>query len=165
MQPADLCETIRHTCAAQRWCGPFLQYVASSLGYTSSRAITHLSRMELDTMLPADKKRTAHKAVVTRVLEGDSRASRAQRRAAFGNVGLAEPLRTLIDKVARQPTRVTDEGIAAVLSSGVSEDQLFELVICAAIGQATRQYETALEALAEATTNEKGSEHASEDPH
>jgi hypothetical protein len=116
-------------------------------------------------MLPENKKRTAHKAVVARVLEGDGRAARAERRAAFENAGLAEPLRTLIDKVAGQPTRVTDEDVAAVLASGTSEDQLFELVVCAAIGQATRQYETALEALAEAMTGEKGSEHASEDPH
>ena len=115
-------------------------------------------------MLAEDKKRTAHKAVVTRVLEGDGRASRTERRAAFENAGLAEPLRTLIDKVARQPTRVTDEDIAAVKASGESEDQIFELVVCAAIGQATRQYETALEALDEAMTDEKGSEHASEDP-
>jgi alkylhydroperoxidase family enzyme len=116
-------------------------------------------------MLPEDKKRTAHRALVTRILEGDGRASRAERRAAFENAGLAEPLCTLIDKVARRPARVTDGDIAAVLASGESEDQLFELVVCAAIGQATRQYETALEALAEAMTDEKGSEHASEDPH
>ncbi len=116
-------------------------------------------------MVPEDKKRTAHKAVVTRVLEGDGRAARAERRAAFENAGLAEPLRTLIDKVARQPTRVTDEGVAAVKASGTSEDQLFELVVCAAIGQATRQYEMALEALAETMTDKERSEHASEDPH
>ncbi len=116
-------------------------------------------------MLPEDKKRTAHKTVVTRVLEGDGRAPSAERRAAFENAGLAEPLRTLIDKVARQPTRVTDEDVAAVLASGESEDQIFEFVVCAAIGQATRQYETALEALAVAMTGEKGSKHASEDPH
>ena len=115
-------------------------------------------------MLAEDKKRTAHKAVVTRVLEGDGRASRDARRAAFDNAGLTEPLRTLIDKVARQPTRVTNEDIAAVKASGLSEDQIFDLVVCAAIGQATRQYETALEALDEAMTDEKGSEHASEDP-
>src|SRR5258708_28488195 len=101
-------------------------------------------------MLPEERKRTAHTAVVTRVLEGDGRASRVQRRAAFENAGLGEPLRTLIDKVATQPTRVTDEDIAAVLASGLSEDQIFELVICAAIGQATRQYETALRAPADA---------------
>ena len=119
---------------------------------------------ELDTMLREDKKRTAHRALVTRVLEGDGRSARAERRAAFENAGLAEPLRTLIDKVARQPTRVTDEDIAAVKASEVSEDQIFELVVCAAIGQATRQYETALDALAEAVTGEKGNEHASQDP-
>ena len=110
-----------------------------------------------------DTKRTAHKAVVTRVLEGDGRASRDARRAAFDNAGLTEPLRTLIDKVARQPTRVTNEDIAAVKASGESEDQIFELVVCAALGAATRQYEAALEALAEATTGKKGGEHASED--
>ena len=115
-------------------------------------------------MLPEDKKRTAHRTLVTRILEGDGRASRAERRTAFENAGLAEPLRTLIDKVARRPRRVTDEDVAAVKASGESEDQIFELVVCAAIGQATRQYETALEALAEAMTGEKRSEHASEDP-
>jgi len=122
------------------------------------------SKVELDTVRAEDKKRTAHKAVVTRVLEGDGRASRAERRAAFENAGRASSLRTLIDKVARQPPRVTDEDVAAVLASGMSEDQIFELVVCAAIGQATRQYETALDALAEVMTGEKGSEHASEDP-
>jgi hypothetical protein len=120
--------------------------------------------VDLDKMPTEDKKRLAHKAVVTRVLEGDGRASRAERRAAFDNAGLTEPLRTLIDKVARQPTRVTNEDVAKVEASGESEDQIFELVVCAALGQATRQYEAALEALAEATTGKKRSEHASEDP-
>jgi len=115
-------------------------------------------------MVIEDKKRTAHSAVVIRVLEGDGRASRAERRAAFENAGLGEPLCTLIDKVARQPTRVSDEDIAAVLASGESEDQLFELVVCAAIGAATRQYEAALHALEEAMTGKKRSEHASENP-
>jgi alkylhydroperoxidase family enzyme len=110
-------------------------------------------------MLPEDRKRAAQKVVVSHVLEGDGRASRAQRRAAFENNGLAEPLRTLIEKVATRPTQVTDEDIAAVRSSGVSEEQIFELVVCAAVGQATRQYETALNALAEAMNegrDEKG---------
>lgn len=106
-------------------------------------------------MVIDDKKRTAHRAVVIRVLEGDGRASHADRRAAFENAGLGEPLRTLIDKVARHPTRVSDEDIATVLASGESEDQIFELVVCAAIGAATRQYETALQALEEAMISEK----------
>lgn len=106
-------------------------------------------------MVIQDKKRTAHRAVVIRVLEGDGRASHAARRAAFENAELGEPLRTLIDKVAKQPTRVTDEDIAAVLAAGESEDQIFELVVCAAIGAATRQYETALRALEEAMIGKK----------
>jgi len=38
---------------------------------------------------------------------------------------------------------------------GLSEDQIFELVVCAAIGQATRQYQSALGALAEAVAHER----------
>jgi hypothetical protein len=94
----------------------------------------------------------ARKALVARILEGDGRASHAQRRAAFNDAGLAEPLKTLIEKVAKHAYKITDEDIAAARASGLSEDQIFELVVCAAIGQATRQYDTALAALVEATT-------------
>jgi hypothetical protein len=105
----------------------------------------------------------AHQAVVGRVLEGEGRASRAQRHAAFDNALVEEPLHRLISKVAERPTQITDEDIAAVKGSGVSEDQIFELVVCAAIGQATRQYQSALEALA-AVTTKGGGENASRDP-
>ena len=89
--------------------------------------------------------------LVARILQGDGRASHAQRRAAFDNVGLAEPLRTLIDKITKHAYKVTDDDIAAARASGLSEDQIFELAVCAAIGQATRQYDTALAALDAAT--------------
>ena len=95
--------------------------------------------------------RQARKAVVARILEGAGRASHAERRAAFDNAGLAEPLRTLIDKVAKRAYKIADEDIAAVRASGLSEDQIFEMLVCAAIGQATRQYDTALAALDAAT--------------
>jgi hypothetical protein len=100
--------------------------------------------------------RAAHKVLLTRILEGDGHAPRSLRRAAFDNAGLAEPLRTLIDRVAKQATQVTDEDIAAVKASGLSEDQVFELVVCAAVGQSARQYETALEALDQALSGKKG---------
>jgi alkylhydroperoxidase family enzyme len=96
----------------------------------------------------------ARNALTTRVLEGEGKASPADRRAAFNNSRLAEPLGTLVDKVARQAHRVTDEDIAATRKSGLSEDQVFEIVVCAAIGQATRQYDTALAALEAATRKE-----------
>src|SRR5262249_33001251 len=98
-------------------------------------------------MTTEDKKRILHKAIVTRVLEGDGKASHAQRRAAFDNEGLSEPLSTLVNKVAKFAYRVTDDDIAAARASGFGEDELFEIIICAAIGEATRQYETALLAL------------------
>jgi len=98
--------------------------------------------------------RQARTALATRILEGAGRASRSERRAAFNNSGLAEPLSGLVDKVATNASRVTDEDIAAASASGLSEDQVFEIVVCAAIGQATRQYETALAALDAATRKE-----------
>ena len=98
--------------------------------------------------------RQAQKALVKRILEGDGKASPSERRAAFNNSGVAGPLGTLVDKVAKHAYRVTDEDIAAVKVSGLSEDQVFEILVCAAVGQATRQYETAFAALKDATGKE-----------
>jgi alkylhydroperoxidase family enzyme len=98
--------------------------------------------------------RQARTALTRRILEGGGKASLSERRAAFANSGVAGPLRSLIDKVAMHSDRVTDEDIAAAKESGLSEDQVFEIVVCAAIGQATRQYETALAALEAATGKE-----------
>jgi hypothetical protein len=100
-----------------------------------------------------DRKQAAHRALVDRVLNGAGRTSAKQRAGAFGNDGLAPPLRTLIGKVATSPAQVTDADFAAAKAAGFSEDQLFELVICAAVGQSTRLYEAGLAALAEATGN------------
>lgn len=81
-------------------------------------------------------------------------ASHDQRHAAFENVGFTEPLGTLIKKVALRAHTVTDGDTSAVLASGLSQDQVFELVVCAAIGQASRQLESALAALEAATEKE-----------
>jgi lipase chaperone LimK len=89
----------------------------------------------------------ARKAVVARILEGEGQASREQRKAAFDNAGLPEPLRTLIERVATHANQVTDQDVAAVRAAGLSEDQIFEIVVCGAVGQAVRQHERALEAL------------------
>jgi hypothetical protein len=91
----------------------------------------------------------ARKALVTRLLDGDGHTSREQRRAAFDNAWpwLSEPVSTLVDKVAKHAYRVTDDDVAAVKASGLSEDQIFEIVVCAAVGHATRQYESVFAAL------------------
>jgi alkylhydroperoxidase family enzyme len=98
-----------------------------------------------------DKKRAAHRALVDRVLSGEGRASSEQRARAFAGDDLPPPLDALIGKVADRPAQVTEEDLAAAKASGCTEDQLFELVICAAVGQSARLYEAGLAALAEAT--------------
>jgi hypothetical protein len=98
--------------------------------------------------------RQMRNALVTRILEGIGKASASERRSAFDNSGFAEPLGTLVDKVARHACSVTDEDITAARESGLSEDQIFEIVVCAAVGQATRQYDGALAALQAATRKE-----------
>jgi alkylhydroperoxidase family enzyme len=98
--------------------------------------------------------RQARTALVKRILEGAGKASPSERRAAFNNSSLSEPLGGLVDKVARHAYRVTDEDITAAKASGLTEDQLFEIVVCAAVGQATRQYDTALAALEAVTGKE-----------
>ncbi len=85
--------------------------------------------------------------VVQRAVHGAGKASHAARRAAFDNQDVDRRARALIDKVARRAWTVTDEDVAATKVAGVSEDEIFELTVCAALGQATRQLEAALTAL------------------
>ena len=92
-----------------------------------------------------------HSSLVARVLEGDGRASPEIRRAAFDNEGLAEPISQFVEKVAHSARMVTDADISTLRKTGLSEDQIYEIVVCAAIGQATRQYQNALAALSAAT--------------
>ena len=105
-------------------------------------------------MPEVDKKRAAHQALVDRVLNAEGRASREQRARAFSNTGLPPSLDALIGKVTMRPAQVTDADFAAAKASGFSQDQLFELVICAAVGQSARLYEAGLAALAQATGDE-----------
>ena len=91
--------------------------------------------------------RRARAAVIDRVLTGEGETTAGERRTAFENEGVPAPARALLDKVTRHPYRVTDEDVAAVKAAGFSEDQVFELVIAAALGQASRQCEAALAAL------------------
>jgi hypothetical protein len=104
----------------------------------------------------------ARRSLVARVLTGLGVASSVDRRAAFDNTGLDPRLRTLIEKVALHASRVADDDIAAACAAGYSEDQLFEVVVCAAIGAASRQYESALAALDAASTGKES--HAARDP-
>ena len=106
-------------------------------------------------MLIEDNKRAAHRALEDRILNGEGRASAEQRARAFGNAGLAPPLDGLLGKVATRPAQVTDADFAAARAADVTEDELFELVICAAVGQSARLYDAGLAALADAVAGEE----------
>jgi len=106
-------------------------------------------------VLTEDKKRAAYRALQDRILDGEGRASPEQRARAFSNTGLSPPLDGLVGKVALRPTQVTDADFAAARAAGFSEEELFELVICAAVGQSTRLYDAGLAALADAVAGEE----------
>ena len=91
-----------------------------------------------------------HQALVRRILEGPGEAPADLRTRAFANAELPEALHPLLDKVASRSAQVTDADFAAAMEAGFSEDQLFELVICSAVGESSRQYEAGLAALDEA---------------
>ncbi|MGN6396171.1 MAG: hypothetical protein ACTHMI_11435 [Mucilaginibacter sp.] len=97
--------------------------------------------------------------LINRILKGDGYSTAGLRQAAFNNSDLPEPLHALIAKVANAAFKVTDGEVDAVKQSGVSEDEIFELIVCAAVGAASRQYENGLAALAEAM--QEGGQHAS----
>ena len=97
----------------------------------------------------ADKEALVN-AIEQRILRGPGMAAPELRANAFERSGLPEPLAALVDKVAKRSFQVTDADFAATLRAGFSEDQLFELMICAAVGESTRLYQAGLAALANA---------------
>jgi alkylhydroperoxidase family enzyme len=101
----------------------------------------------------SDRKRAAHLALADRIVHGAGHASAEQRARAFAGDDLPPTLGTLIGKVTALPVRVTDADFAAAKAAGFSDDELFELVVCAAVGHSSRLYHAGLAALAEATTD------------
>src|SRR5690606_38612318 len=101
-----------------------------------------------DAVSGEEEKRAAHRALVHTVLNAEAVTSREQRAGAYDGAGLPPPLDLLVDKVATRSAPVTEADLAAAKASGCSEDELFELVVCAAVGQSTRMYEAGLAALA-----------------
>ena len=98
----------------------------------------------------ADGRWAAYQALVDRVVRGPGTATVQQREAAFANDDMDAALQPLIGKVVTEPTRITDADFDHARAAGFTEDQLFEVVIAAAVGQSSRMYASALAALDEA---------------
>jgi hypothetical protein len=99
--------------------------------------------------------REVHGALVKRLLEGPGVSTTDERRKAFDNAGLEGPTKKLVDAVARAAHLVTDDDVAAVKAMGRSEDEIFEIVVSAAVGEATREYNAAGAALDAAMKDER----------
>lgn len=93
----------------------------------------------------------ARASLLLRLLEGDGHASPRERRAAFNDIELEPPVSGLVDKVAKDADSVSADDIKAAIQSGFTEDQIFELIVCAAVGEADRQHNAALAVLDAAT--------------
>lgn len=100
---------------------------------------------------PSGDKQALLRALEQRILTGPGMARPDLRAKAFADSDLPEPLATLVDKVANRSFQVTDADFAAAMAAGFTEDQLFELVICAAVGESSRMYQAGLVALAKAS--------------
>jgi alkylhydroperoxidase family enzyme len=100
---------------------------------------------------PSGDKQALLRAIEQRILTGPGMAPPDLRAKAFADSDLPEPLAKLVDKVANRSFQVTDADFAAAMAAGFTEDQLFELVICAAVGESSRIYQAGLVALAKAS--------------
>jgi len=85
-------------------------------------------------------------ALVEQVLKGPGEASPELRIAAAANAGLPPELAALVEKIHRHAYKITDEEMAA-LRSRYSEDQLFEIVVAAAVGASQHRFLAGLRAL------------------
>lgn len=84
-------------------------------------------------------------------MNGPGRASPELRAGAFRAADLPPALHALVEKVVTRPAEITDADFDAATAAGFSEDQLFELLACAAVGRSARLYDAGPAALAEAT--------------
>ena len=87
--------------------------------------------------------------VLRSVLEGPGRSDAAIRKAAAEGRAVPAELQPLVDKIHQHAYRVTDEDIAA-LRAHYSDDQLFEIVVSAALGASRKRLFAGLQALDEA---------------
>jgi len=91
----------------------------------------------------------ARRALEDAVLRGPARTPAGLRDAIARGGDVPPELRELVGKIERHAHRVTDDDLAA-LAGRYSEDELFEIVVSAALGASMRRLEAGLRALEEA---------------
>ncbi|HEY6911924.1 MAG TPA: hypothetical protein VI356_21280 [Myxococcales bacterium] len=80
-------------------------------------------------------------------LEEPAASTPEQRSAAASGSGLPEPIAGYVRKVHEAAWKVTDEDVGALLAGGLSEDQVYELTLSAALGAGLARFEAGMRAL------------------
>ena len=96
-----------------------------------------------------DPHAAARDAVLRTVLDGPGTTDPSLRYAAAEGVGAPDELKTLVEKIHRHAYKVTDEEIAA-LQAKYGDDQLFEIIVSAAVGASRQRLLAGLKALEDA---------------
>lgn len=84
--------------------------------------------------------------VLGRVLEGDGESDVSIRGVAADNAGVPADLRTLVEKIHNRAYQVTDADVAR-LQAQYGDDQMFEIIVAAALGASRNRLLAGLEAL------------------
>lgn len=84
--------------------------------------------------------------IIENVLDSDADSPASQRRAAFEGKGVPPDVQALIDKIEAHAYKVTDDDLRR-LQERYSDDELFELIVAAALGASERRLAAGLEAL------------------
>jgi len=87
--------------------------------------------------------------VIESVLQSPGESDPAIRRAAAEGTGVPSDLQPLVDKIHRHAYKVTDEDIARAQTK-YGDDQMFEIVVSAALGASRERLLAGLKALEEA---------------
>jgi hypothetical protein len=87
--------------------------------------------------------------VMQLVLDGTAQTDSALRHAAADGRGVSADLEPLVEKIHAHAYKVTDEDVAR-LQTNYSEDQLFEIIVSAALGASRRRLDAGLKALRDA---------------
>jgi hypothetical protein len=93
-----------------------------------------------------DPHATLRDQVLRRVLDGPGETDPALRRAAAEGKGLPPDLQELVDKIHAHAYTVSDEDLAR-LQPKYGDDQLFEIILSAALGASRKRLFAGLDAL------------------
>jgi alkylhydroperoxidase family enzyme len=96
-----------------------------------------------------ERHRSLWQALEESVLRTDGHTAPALRQAAAACAELPPHLTALVEKIHRHAYRVTDEDLAS-LRAQHSEDELFEIIVAAALGAAAARLQAGLRALDQA---------------